>query len=216
MFIFHLLAGYRGSGKDSFYHYLQQNSSFNFSILKSVEFEECNYLEKTNKFLRIGLADEVKTLVHEDLGIKIDNIQLADLAKNHLYFYDKVSGNYVPLRNFYIKTGMTMRNIDPDFWCKKAMDRIYQNFPNGLNSEEIINIYITDYRFPNEKKYFSQFGKIITYRIFSSYTDGLNTLGIESEHSLDNEITDYLILRKIEDFSDAINIFPFYLNYIQV
>jgi hypothetical protein len=219
MFVFHLLAGYRGSGKDSFYYYLQRNSPYNFILLKSPSYVEYNpvyifnFLEKESKSLRIGLADEVKTLVHEDLGIKIDNLQLLDLAKNHLYFHDKITGEYVPLRNFYIKTGMAMRDIDPDFWCKKGMEHINKIFPEGLKSEEIINIFITDYRFPNEKAYFEKFGKVITYRIFSSNINGLNTLGIESEHSLDKEITDYLVLRKVEDFSDAVNIFPYFLEY---
>ena len=77
-----------------------------------------------------------------------------------------------------------------------------------IKSEEVINVFITDYRFPNEKAYFEKFGKVITYRIFSPYVNGLNTLDVESEHSLDNEITDYLVLRNPEDFSDAIDFLP--------
>jgi hypothetical protein len=246
MFVFHLLSGYRGSGKDSFYYYLQKNSPYNFTILKSddstdtVPFynetisleskipETKNSLEskipetkrsleskipETKRSLRVGLADEVKTLVHEELGIKIDNLQLLDLAKNYLQFYDNISGKYFPLRHFYIKTGMNMRTIDPDFWCKKGLEKIYKSFPDGVKSEEVINVFITDYRFPNEKAYFEKFGKVITYRIFSPYVNGLNTIGVESEHSLDNEVTDYLVLRNPEDFSDAISIFPFYKKY---
>jgi hypothetical protein len=219
MFIFHLLAGYRGSGKDSFYYYLKKNSPLEFTILKSPNSNEYNplhifnFLEKDQKFLRIGLADEVKTLVHEELGIKIDNLQLLDLAKNHLYFHDKISNNYVPLRNFYIKTGMAMRDIDMDFWCIKGMEKLIKKYPEGLKSDEIINIFITDYRFPNEKAYFEKFGKVITYRVFSSYINGLNTIGVESEHSLDQEVTDYLVLRKPEDFPDAITIFPYFKDY---
>jgi hypothetical protein len=234
MFIFHLLSGYRGSGKDSFYFYLQKNSPWKFTILKydnskdnvpfynetiSLESKipETASLEskipETKRSLRIGLADEVKTLVHEELGIKIDNLQLLDLAKNYLQFYDNISGKYFPLRHFYIKTGMAMRSIDPDFWCKKGLEQLIKKYPNGVKSEEVINVFITDYRFPNEKAYFEKFGKVITYRIFSPYVNGLNTLDIESEHSLDNEITDYLVLRNPEDFSDAIDIFPFYKKY---
>jgi hypothetical protein len=213
MFVFHLLAGYRGSGKDSFYYYLQKSSPWNFTILKSNTLLEKVFFYNDTTSLRIGLADEVKTLVHEELGIKIDNLQLLDLAKNHLQFYDKISGDYVPLRSFYIKTGMRMRAIDPDFWCKKGLEQLIKKYPDGLTSEEIINVFITDYRFPNEKAYFKNFGKVITYRVFNPYLNGLNTIDIESEHSLDNEVTDYLVLRKIEDFSDAVAIFPFYKNY---
>ena len=234
MFIFHLLSGYRGSGKDSFYYYLQKNSPYNFTILKSDDskdtvpfYNDKNSLESKipetkrsleskipeTASLRVGLADEVKTLVHEELGIKIDNLELLDLAKNYLQFYDNISGKYFPLRHFYIKTGMEMRTIDPDFWCKKGLEQLIKKYPNGLTSEEVINIFITDYRFPNEKAYFEKFGKVITYRIFSPYVNGLNTVGIESEHSLDNEVTDYLVLRNLEDFSDAVSIFPFYKKY---
>ena len=35
MFIFHLLAGYRGSGKDSFYYSISQNLELEFTILKN-------------------------------------------------------------------------------------------------------------------------------------------------------------------------------------
>lgn len=213
MFVFHLLAGYRGSGKDSFYYYLQKSSPWNFTILKSDTLLEKVIFYNDTTSLRIGLADEVKTLVHEELGIKIDNLQLLDLAKNHLQFYDKISGDYVPLRHFYIKTGMGMRAIDPDFWCKKGLEQLIKKYPDGLTSEEIINVFITDYRFPNEKAYFKNFGKVITYRVFNPYLNGLNTVGIESEHSLDKEVTDYLVLRKPEDFVDAVAIFPFYRNY---
>jgi hypothetical protein len=224
MFVFHLLAGYRGSGKDSFCFYLQKSSPYNFHIFKSKDFNESNpvypfnFLDKEIVSLRVGLADEVKTLVHEELGIKIDNLQLLDLAKNYLQFYDITSQKYFPLRHFYIQTGMSMRAIDPNFWCKKAMERINKIFPIDLeaSSKDIVNIFITDYRFPNEKAYFENFGKVITYRIFTPYINGFDTLDIESEHSLDQEITDYLVLRKPEDFSDAIEIFPFYKDFKEI
>lgn len=222
MFIFHLLSGYRGSGKDSFYYSISQNLELEFTILKDPSKTLKNniftdsYVCDTHKFsksTRIGLADEVKTLVHEELGIKMTNTSLVDLAKNHLHFYDKISGEYVPLRNFYIKTGMTMRAIDPDFWCKKGLEQLLKKFPEGIDSEEIINVFITDYRFPNEKTYFEKYGKVITYRIFSASVNGSNTIGEESEHSLDNEIMDYLVLRSLNDFEDAKKIFPYYENY---
>jgi len=212
MFVFHLLAGYRGSGKDSFYYYLRNENDYNFCILKNDEFIYPKFLNKENPIMvRIGLADEVKTLVHQDLNIKIENLDLLNLAKNHLYFYDKVANDYIPLRNFYIQKGMAMRDIDPDFWCKKAMENLSKDF---VSSNEIINVFITDYRFINEKTYFEKFGKVITYRVFTSEVNGLNTTGIESEHSLDNTITDYLVLRNLEDLPYVKSLFPFYKNYI--
>ena len=125
----------------------------------------------------------------------------------------KISGDYVPLRSFYIKTGMGMRAIAPDFWCKKSMEQLLKKFPEGIDSSEIINVFITDYRFPNEKAYFEKYGKVITYRVFSAFVNGLNTVGEESEHSLDKEVMDYLVLRSLKDFGDAIHIFPYYRNY---
>lgn len=224
MFIFHLLSGYRGSGKDSFYYSISQNLELEFTILKDpsktlknnifTDSYVCD-IHKVSKSPRIGLADEVKTLVHEELGIKMTNTSLVDLAKNHLHFYHKISGEYVPLRNFYIKTGMTMRAIDSDFWCKKGLEQLLKKFPEGIDSEEIINVFITDYRFPNEKAYFSKYGKVITYRVFSAFVNGSNTIGEESEHSLDNEVMDYLVLRKLEDFEDAKKIFTYYENYTE-
>jgi hypothetical protein len=180
MFTFHLLCGYRGSGKDSFYFYLQKNSPWKFTILKSNNskdnvpfYNETLSLEskipetaslessipETKRSLRIGLADEVKTLVHEELGIKIDNLQLLDLAKNYLQFYDNISGKYFPLRHFYIKTGMAMRSIDPDFWCKKGLEQLIKKYPNGVKSEEVINVLLLIIDFQMKKLILEKFGK---------------------------------------------------------
>lgn len=212
MFVFHLISGYKGSGKDSFYKYLIGQNNFNFEIFNFSKdyYIDCGLFEY-EKHHRIGLADQVKILVNNQLGIKFKDQITAELSKENLLFYDKISDSYMPLRYFYIQKGMAMRDINPDFWCNYAYENIIKNL---ANEDEDVNIFITDWRFENEKKFFEKYGKVITYRVFRSSSDN-NDFSQISEHSLDNELVDFFILGDLSDIALARQKFPPYFKYYE-
>lgn len=213
MFIFHLISGYKGSGKDSFYKYLIGEKDYNFenfNISKKEEYTLKYGYFKDKTHYRIGLADQVKNLVHNELNIKFNDQTTAELAKENLLFYDKISNSYFPLRHFYIEKGMTMRSINPDFWCNYAYENIIK--PLGKESisfpEKEIHIFITDWRFENERKFFEKYGKVITYRVFRSCAVNRD-YSQESEHSLDNYPVDYFVLGDSSDNDFARSLFKY-------
>jgi hypothetical protein len=84
-------------------------------------------------------------------------------------------------------------------------------------SKESEDIFITDWRFKNEKEFFEKVSvntnsSIHTYRIFRKETDDENFFD-ESEHQLDKESTDFLIISKEEDIEFAKKKFPQYQDY---
>jgi hypothetical protein len=211
MFVFHLIAGYKGSGKDSFYEYLTTNDNQKLLKFKMINFLNEEFLKCGSFYLkkhyRIGLADQVKNLVHEELGIKFKDQATAELAKENLLFYDKISKVHRNLRSYYIEKGMIMRGIDPDFWCNYAYKNIIKSIPDSESEET--HIFITDWRFENEKTFFESYGKVITYRVFRTCSDN-NDYSQESEHSLDKVMTDYLIGEDDYDLLKAREKFPQY------
>jgi hypothetical protein len=52
----------------------------------------------------------------------------------------------------------------------------------------------------------------MTYRIFREEANDDNVLDV-SEHSLDNELTDFLVVGKLSDIDIAISKFPQYKGY---
>ena len=213
MFVFHLISGYRGSGKDSFYKNIIGQNDYKYFVFKNPE-SEYVVLEDYEIITQIGLADAVKKLVNEELKIKFDLEACPHLelqAKNHLYFYDHSLNDYVPLRHYYIQKGMAMRDIDPDFWCIKTLEHLKEKYVNHETTN--IHVFITDYRFYNEKEFFEKHGKVITYRIFRKEADN-NDKSIISEHSLDECITDYLVLSDYNDLPHVRRKFSQYNNHI--
>ena len=102
---------------------------------------------------------------------------------------------------------MKMRKINRDHWCVKAYTH------NLINSgDDVTDIAITDWRFINERNYFDRVGQTLTYRIFREETDDENFFD-ESEHELDNEISDFLVVGNIEDIVAAKKKFPQYYDY---
>ncbi len=212
MFVFHLISGYKGSGKDSFYDYLTTNDNYRLYKFKNINFLNDEQLNSGSFYLkkhyRIGLADQVKNLVHKELGVKFKDQATAELAKENLLFFDKISNSYRSLRSYYIEKGMIMRGIDPDYWCRYAYENIIKKIPIDESSEET-HIFITDWRFENEKVFFENYGKVITYRVFRSCSDNEDYTQ-ESEHSLDDVMTDYLIGGNDDDIVKAKEKFPQY------
>ncbi len=232
---YHLISGYKHSGKDTFYKKLstpnvikKHKEAFdplnpNQAALYSSESDEKipyfyilakpGCIDSDFQFyqkmppVRMAMADMVKEEIHDYFKINFSSNECAELAKDGLQFYDEESGNYRSLRSYYIEHAMKMRKINPDHWCVKAYTS------NLINSDdEVTDIAITDWRFVNERNYFDHVGHTLTYRIFRQEADDENFFD-ESEHDLDKEISDFLVVGSIEDIVAAKKKFPQYYDY---
>ena len=212
----HLVAGYKGSGKDSFYKKIidinnikryTQCSEFQpyFYILTKPGCIDTNFYFYKTVPIRKALADAVKEEIHTKLGLKFTNMECQELAKEHLLLKDEndnESGALKPLRYYYIKYALEAREKDIDHWCKKI------DYGDKISSE----IMITDFRFLNEQIYFESKHDVLTYRVFRKEKDN-NNFSDSSEHQLDNEITDFLVVGSIDDIEYAKDKFPQYSDY---
>jgi len=134
-------------------------------------------------------------------------LECQELAKEHLYLKDEC-GDLKPLRYYYIKHALEMREKDIDHWCKK-IDNDLDNIETVTIPSEIM---ITDFRFLNERIYFESKYDMLTYRVFRKEKDNSNLEDI-SEHQLDNEITDFLVIGSLDDIGFAKAKFPQYHDY---
>lgn len=211
--IIHLVAGYKGSGKDSFYKKISNKENIKkytqcnelqpyFYILTKPGCIDTNYCFYKTVPIRKALADAVKHEVHMKLGLTFTSLECQELAKEHLYLKDEhdESGSLKPLRYYYIKHALEAREKDIDHWCKKIDSEI---------SEEIM---ITDFRFRNERIYFETKYDVLTYRVFRKEADN-NNLSDVSEHQLDDQITDFLVVGNVNDIDYAKQKFPQYNDY---
>jgi hypothetical protein len=221
----HLIAGYKGSGKDSFYKKIIDKDNIKrytqckelqpyFYILTKPGCIDINFCFYKIPPLRKALADAVKEEVHTKLGLKFTNLECQELAKEHLFLKDESDGEssaLKPLRYYYIKYALEMREKDIDHWCKKidSGDKIYDVISNDVISNEIM---ITDFRFLNEQIYFESKHDVLTYRVFRKEKDNTNLADV-SEHQLDGEITDFLVVGSLDDIDFAKQKFPQYSDY---
>jgi hypothetical protein len=217
----HLVAGYKGSGKDSFYKKIIDTNNIKrytqckefqpyFYILTKPGCIDTNFCFYKTVPIRKALADAVKEEVHTKLGLKFTNMECQELAKEHLLLkdeHDLESSALKPLRYYYIKYALEMREKDIDHWCKKIDSSL--EISNDVISEEIM---ITDFRFLNEQIYFESKHDVLTYRIFRKEKDNTNLEDV-SEHQLDGEITDFLVVGSIDDIEYVKEKFPQYSDY---
>jgi len=211
---YHLICGYKRSGKDTFFkkiiscklkEYLEPCSETEepfFYILTNPGHtgKEFEFFELPP--VRVALADLVKKEVNEDFKIKFHSLEAEEIAKDSFSFYDVNENRYRTLREYYIERAMKKRQEDPNHWCKKALE----------SAEKDKELIITDWRFLNERIFFENQAPSITYRIFRSETMDTN-FDDETEHSLDKEITDFLVVKTLEDIEIAKERFPQYKNF---
>lgn len=206
-----LCCGYRRTGKDILFRQLSLNddSKYQYTVFKAPNNPNnfkmfCN----NTKLKRIGFADELKRDVNEIFCNTSDPFAF-EHRKDDLYVRsDNVLwGNDLrTIREYYIIHGRNQRLIDPDYWVKQVALKLDDN-PH----------MITDFRFPNEYKYFASIDKynVSTVRVFRS-TIPIPDQNEASEHSLDTFKTDYVILSgdNINDeFKALIKLFPQYTNF---
>lgn len=225
---YHLICGYKRSGKDTFYNFLSKGIIKKIDDTNPINLEKCDTSEKCfyiltkpgftdsqfyfieSKPFRIAMAEVVKEEIHSYFQLKFKTKELEEIAKDNLLLFDEEKSKFRTLREYYIEHAMKMRFMDPDHWCKSAwMHLLMNDFEESDTSKDIV---ITDWRFPNERIFFETKGASLTYRIFREEADDENFFDI-SEHSLDNEITDFLVVCKLEDIAKAKTKFPQYKDY---
>jgi hypothetical protein len=233
---YHLICGYKRSGKDTFYKKIVnlknkdskkesdpvldpsecQESETSFYILGKEKMllgsvEPLFYSSKKG-LMRMAMADMVKEEINEYFKISFKTKECEELAKDNLNFYDEETKVYRSLRSYYIEHAMKMRAINPDHWCNRA----YMKMLLDEESDFDVDYVITDWRFKNEKIFFDKNAyspsNCITYRIFRKETDDENFFD-ESEHSLDNELTDFLVVGSESDIEFAKKKFTQYHDY---
>jgi len=72
---------------------------------------------------------------------------------------------------------------------------------------------VTDWRFANELHCTNDmFTNVITARVYRKDVPE-PPINLESEHSLDNYVTDYLLLSSPDEFNDTVKKYPQYAEY---
>lgn len=217
-----LCRGWRRTGKDSFYKDLISTEPkycwLIYSNINKNPFNKNKYIKK------ISLADKLKIYTHEYLGledfndastyedvkdkipvnklIKSKESKLNDIDSIELYKYLPKDPN-ATLRDWYIAFGKAYIELKENtYWCSESIKNISKDY----------NLFITDYRLKHEKKYFLNKYNIITIHLFRSEVQEPD-INIQTEHDLNDEISDYLLVPSEEDFIKAVKRFPQYKNY---
>jgi hypothetical protein len=218
----HLVCGYKRSGKDTFYKSLyngtmktvnpgeELGSESNLTPYFYIFSHSHNETIDLNEILlkQASFASMVKKEVQMYFQISFKKPEVEDMCKDNLEFFDEEKNKYRTLREYYIEHAMKMRERDSDHWVKETEKYVYSQQKDSREQ-----FMITDWRFPNERRYFEKNFSSITYRIFRDEADDENFFDL-TEHSLDNEITDFLVLGNLEDVEKAKAKFPQYKEYI--
>lgn len=191
-----LLTAYKGTGKDTFCKTLQgQESRYTYNIFGQHPLQTELFTNAT----RIAFADSLKEDVHRKYGFVAD-----DSNKDQVFVFDPETGELVAPRTLYIREAKRCRDLDPDYFTKRALD--------GARVDK--SIIITDFRNPNELEYVKKLNpNIITARIFRKSVEIPNK-SITSEHYLDDILTDLVITDEQTTMEDVIKIFPQYARWI--
>lgn len=188
-----MICGYRKTGKDTLVKMFNDQEEFKWLIYHSPLIDDL----KIDKVKRIGLADalrkEVNTIYNISDGINYDTFKETKMENGKTY------------RDILIEHGTFRRSQDINYWVRQVINLIYET--DG-------NIMITDWRFVNELNYLVKWFDIITIRLFRSEVP-IPSYEVESEHNLDNVLTNYLLVTSEEEFKKACEIFPQYNNFIR-
>lgn len=194
-----MITGYRGSGKDTLNKQLSGTSHipFNWIIYANPEVDKPfpHYL----KARRVAFADILKDEVIASLGNILPEGFDRDRDKEMMLSTGKT------FRQHCIDTAMSARAVNVDHWSTKAMSQVKPG-------ESIV---ITDWRFQNEIKYCARFGSVTSIRVFRRSVP-VPPADDRSEHDLDHEVTDFLLVTSEDDFNSACSLFPQYSSFVQV
>lgn len=204
-----LICAYKTTGKDTFFKKLQfASSDFTYDVYSHLDSNKENIFKKFNQtnIKRFAFADMLKIEAAELYGIPKD---IPDEEKEIKQFL--INEKLLSARDLYIELGAVRRSENINYWIEKVHKEIL------LTPD--INAIITDWRFPNEYDFMnSHLNNVKTVRIWrKSVPEPIHNpmLNQDTEHLLDNHLTDYLLLPK-GDFNDFIKKFPQYEHYIQI
>lgn len=174
----YLVCGYRGSGKDTLFKQLSDNSSipFNWIILRnpSIPFTFNQLITQSinqlitqssgalsggviNRIKRVSFADNLKKSVLEWIQFPshLDPEIFKDMSlkeiedKNGIKLRDGCDRS-LSLRDYYRSFGQIKRLEDPDYWCKLS----FSHLPvSALSAQSFI---VTDWRYHNEYEYLNK------------------------------------------------------------
>lgn len=195
-----LICGYRRSGKDTLATDLMSSDT---KKLERWNFY-CNWVSPNNNeidynslctYTRKAFAQTLKEEASKIIGIPVEEI---DKRKEEFWREGET------IRSFLISYATKEREKDVDCWCKKAL----MDLPEYL--------IITDFRFPNELEYVkSHYEKVITIRVVSRSVSVPSPEDM-SERSLDNLLTDYVVVpndreySSIKEYKNMLKLFPQY------
>jgi len=187
-----LVCGYRRTGKDTLVKMFNGELPFNWIIYRDPDSEKCLDVKPVR---RIGFADKLRQEVN----------QLLNLTDNFDYetFKETIVSDGKTYRDFLIDHGGFRRSQDVNYWVKQVLPMV---------TDESM---ITDWRFVNELLYLqTNLVTITTIRLFRSEVP-IPPMNIDSEHNLDNTVTDFLLVTDEQEFVKACEIFPQYKNFIR-
>jgi hypothetical protein len=196
-----MICGYYGHGKDRVLDDLiHEQFTNNWYVYGPPQNNDYKWMGTTN-FKRVAFADELKRDVISKYNLS------PDIEKSDTVY---VNYKYQTYRDLLICEAKMNRMIDPDIYCKRAFDNV-----------EHKNVFVTDWRYPNEYKYVTDNINLntVTLRVFrKDAKSGIPDSSIESEHSLDRFLTDFLILAKneVQPFRASISFFPQYRDYVKL
>lgn len=164
--------------------------------------------------IRYAFADPLKQETHEWLNISGDVPALAfEKVKDTLQALNPETGKMETMRAHYINYGQRCRKKDPLVWAKIVAAKVKANKHIDYPSPSPIGI-TTDWRFDNELVPREKLPS--TVRLFREevkIAPKLKDRTIDSEHNLDEYLTDYLFVLPGE-FEVALKLFPQYVHYV--
>jgi len=217
-----LITGYKGTGKDSLYKFSKKSGKFYQGNDKVCNVGWLVYCENPHLMLpfclskelnRFAFADVLKMEVHDYLKLEKKKPDAYESEKNTMLMADPNSGEVKTLRQHYIDFGQMKRKEDKLYWCKKL------NLDQGG--------ILTDWRFKKEYEYMKNKYKaspenkfkeqpVWTIRLFRSEVpipDKLEDVEEDSEHNLDSEKTNFLLVPSPVDFKNLVKIMPQYSDF---
>ena len=198
-----LVCGYRQTGKDYLFRSFGNPKLFNWQVYANPLNLKPWSIERVKKvaFAR-NLIMEVNMKYYYPLNKIIHQNLNYEQLKNTIIINDKT------YRDLLIEHAKYRRDQNIDYWVSSAY--------NWKMNE---NLMVTDWRYINELTYLKKLNKnITTIRVFRSKVP-IPQQNIESEHQLDNILTDFLLVpekNEEEEFIKASNIFPQYKHFIKL
>lgn len=187
----HLVCGYKRTGKDTLVKMFNNEELFNWVVYSKGE--PLNIIRVD----RVGFADKLREEVNQVLNIREDI--------DYDTFKEVVVQDGKTYRDILIEYAAYRRNQDPDYWVKQVLHKFEPNK----------NYMVTDWRYPNEVTCLRQMGFVTTIRVYRSEVP-TPPPEVISEHALDNESTDFLLISLNDNFEDVCKKFPQYKGYRRV